>query len=39
MHHDLTQREILTELEPITERCLDNHLHTSKPSRPHDYIP
>ncbi|WP_280339423.1 acyl-ACP desaturase [Nocardia neocaledoniensis] len=39
MPRDLTQREILTELEPVAERCLNSHLGMSKDWQPHDYIP
>ncbi|MGW6425506.1 acyl-ACP desaturase [Nocardia sp. NPDC055053] len=39
MPRDLTQREILTELEPVAERCLNSHLGLSKQWQPHDYIP
>ncbi|MFE6922424.1 acyl-ACP desaturase [Nocardia sp. NPDC057663] len=39
MHRDLTQREILTELEPVAESCLNSHLRMSKQWHPHDYIP
>ncbi|MEU4811678.1 acyl-ACP desaturase [Nocardia fluminea] len=39
MHRDLTQREILDELEPVAESCLNSHLGISKDWQPHDYIP
>ncbi|WP_280300240.1 acyl-ACP desaturase [Nocardia neocaledoniensis] len=39
MPRDLTQREILTELEPVAESCLNSHLGMSKDWQPHDYIP
>ncbi|MRH89750.1 acyl-ACP desaturase [Nocardia sp. SYP-A9097] len=39
MPRDLTQREILTELEPIAGQALDRHLSVFKDWHPHDYIP
>ncbi len=36
MHRDLTHREILTELEPVAEGCLNNHLRMSKQWQPHN---
>ncbi|QIS01891.1 acyl-ACP desaturase [Nocardia brasiliensis] len=39
MTKDLTQLEILTELEPIAARTLDRHLKLAKEWHPHDYIP
>ncbi|KIA60027.1 acyl-ACP desaturase [Nocardia vulneris] len=39
MPRELTQREILTELEPIAEDCVHRHLSMTKDWHPHDYIP
>ncbi|MCP9619518.1 acyl-ACP desaturase [Nocardia otitidiscaviarum] len=35
----LTQREILTELEPVAGECVNRHLKMSKDWHPHDYVP
>ncbi|GGK56278.1 acyl-ACP desaturase [Nocardia camponoti] len=39
MSRDLTQLEILTELEPIAEQNLNRHLGIAKEWHPHDYVP
>ncbi|MEV0340108.1 acyl-ACP desaturase [Nocardia sp. NPDC050713] len=39
MTKDLTQLEILTELEPVAERNLNRHLSMAKDWHPHDYVP
>ncbi|MEV0298553.1 acyl-ACP desaturase [Nocardia sp. NPDC050710] len=39
MTRDLTQREILTELEPMAEDCVHRHLSMAKDWHPHDYVP
>ncbi|RJO77713.1 acyl-ACP desaturase [Nocardia panacis] len=39
MARDLTQRELLAELESTAETCVDRHLKLSKDWQPHDYIP
>ncbi|RDI55223.1 acyl-ACP desaturase [Nocardia mexicana] len=39
MTRDLTQREILVELEPTAETALDRHLSMVKEWHPHDYVP
>ncbi|WP_405181244.1 acyl-ACP desaturase [Nocardia sp. NBC_01377] len=39
MARDLTQREILSELEPVAETCVDRHLALAKDWQPHDYVP
>ncbi|MFI1912290.1 acyl-ACP desaturase [Nocardia sp. NPDC020380] len=39
MSRQLTQREILAELEPVAEECVHRHLSMAKDWRPHDYIP
>ncbi|WP_433195108.1 acyl-ACP desaturase [Nocardia sp. CA-107356] len=39
MTKDLTQLEILTELEPVAEQNLDRHLSMAKDWHPHDYVP
>ncbi|WP_067834354.1 acyl-ACP desaturase [Nocardia lijiangensis] len=39
MARDLTQREILTELEPVAEICVNRHLSLAKDWQPHDYVP
>ncbi|WP_378737573.1 acyl-ACP desaturase [Nocardia brasiliensis] len=39
MTKDLTQLEILTELEPVAEQNLNRHLALAKDWHPHDYIP
>ncbi|MFQ6393242.1 acyl-ACP desaturase [Nocardia sp. KC 131] len=39
MNKDLTQLEILTELEPVAEANLNRHLSMAKDWHPHDYVP
>ncbi|MCP2292518.1 acyl-ACP desaturase [Nocardia amikacinitolerans] len=39
MGRDLSQREILTELEPVAETCVNRHLSLAKDWQPHDYVP
>lgn len=39
MARDLTQLEILTELEPVAGEALDRHLSMTKEWHPHDYVP
>ncbi|MGW5519874.1 acyl-ACP desaturase [Nocardia africana] len=39
MTRELTQREILTELEPVAATALDRHLSMVKEWHPHDYVP
>ncbi|WP_040841631.1 acyl-ACP desaturase [Nocardia brevicatena] len=39
MARDLTQLEILTELEPVAGQALDRHLSMVKEWHPHDYVP
>ncbi|WP_225732007.1 MULTISPECIES: acyl-ACP desaturase [unclassified Nocardia] len=39
MVRDLTQRELLTELEPVAETCVHRHLAMSKDWQPHEYVP
>ncbi|MET9486518.1 acyl-ACP desaturase [Nocardia sp. NPDC006630] len=39
MPRQLTQREILSELEPVAEECVHQHLARAKDWHPHDYIP
>ncbi|WP_028476807.1 acyl-ACP desaturase [Nocardia sp. CNY236] len=39
MARDLTQRELLTELEPVAETCVNRHLAMAKDWHPHDYVP
>ncbi|MEU8897079.1 acyl-ACP desaturase [Nocardia sp. NPDC048505] len=39
MTRDLTQLEILTELEPVAEENLNRHLSMTKDWHPHDYVP
>lgn len=39
MNRELTQREMLCELEPVAEAALNNHLARSKEWHPHDYVP
>ncbi|MFC9892207.1 acyl-ACP desaturase [Nocardia sp. NPDC127579] len=39
MTRDLTQLEILTELEPVAEANLNRHLSMTKDWHPHDYVP
>ncbi|MET8779433.1 acyl-ACP desaturase [Nocardia sp. NPDC004654] len=39
MLRDLTQREILTELESVAEACVNQHLARAKDWQPHDYVP
>jgi len=36
---ELTQLEILRELEPVAERSLNRHLSMAKEWHPHDYVP
>ncbi len=36
---DLTQPEILTELEPVAETALNRHMSMVKEWHPHDYVP
>ncbi|WP_194834240.1 acyl-ACP desaturase [Nocardia sp. XZ_19_369] len=39
MTKDLTQLEILTELQPVAEQNLNRHLSLAREWHPHDYIP
>ncbi|MEV2223421.1 acyl-ACP desaturase [Nocardia vinacea] len=39
MTKDLTQLEILAELEPVAEQNLNRHLSMAKDWHPHDYVP
>ncbi|MEU4311568.1 acyl-ACP desaturase [Nocardia sp. NPDC024068] len=39
MGRDLTQKELLVELEPVVAENLDRHLGTAKEWHPHDYVP
>ncbi|MFJ4655828.1 acyl-ACP desaturase [Nocardia sp. NPDC088792] len=39
MSRQLTQREILAELEPVAEECVHRHLSMARDWHPHDYIP
>ncbi|GGK89847.1 acyl-ACP desaturase [Nocardia jinanensis] len=39
MGRDLTQYELLAELEPVVAENLDRHLATAKNWNPHDYVP
>ncbi|MCU1647702.1 MAG: acyl-ACP desaturase [Nocardia sp.] len=39
MPRQLTQREILSELEPTAEECVHQHLSRAKDWHPHDYVP
>ncbi|WP_330180093.1 acyl-ACP desaturase [Nocardia sp. NBC_01503] len=39
MARELTQREILLELEPVAGQALDRHLAVFKDWHPHDYVP
>ncbi|NKY85351.1 acyl-ACP desaturase [Nocardia veterana] len=39
MPRDLTQLQLLTELEPVVADNLDRHLATAKDWNPHDYVP
>jgi acyl-[acyl-carrier-protein] desaturase len=39
MPRDLTQLELLMELEPVAEREVDRHLSMAKAWNPHDYVP
>ncbi|MEU1952423.1 acyl-ACP desaturase [Nocardia rhamnosiphila] len=39
MTRDLTQPEILTELEPVAETALNRHMSMVKEWHPHDYVP
>ncbi|MFD6357034.1 acyl-ACP desaturase [Nocardia tengchongensis] len=39
MARDLTQTQLLTELEPVAAREVDRHLAMAKDWHPHDYVP
>jgi acyl-[acyl-carrier-protein] desaturase len=39
MGRDVTQYELLVELEPVVAENLDRHLATAKDWNPHDYVP
>ena len=39
MPRDLTQLQLLTELEPVVATTLDRHIATAKEWHPHDYVP
>ncbi|MCU1648733.1 MAG: acyl-ACP desaturase [Nocardia sp.] len=39
MGRDLTQHELLIELEPVAEENVHRHLSMAKPWHPHDYVP
>ncbi|MFI6865912.1 acyl-ACP desaturase [Nocardia sp. NPDC050406] len=39
MTRELTQHQILTELEPVAEAALNRHLSLAKDWHPHDYVP
>ncbi|WP_280401282.1 acyl-ACP desaturase [Nocardia carnea] len=39
MGRDITQYELLVELEPVVAENLDRHLATAKDWNPHDYVP
>ncbi|WP_369028654.1 acyl-ACP desaturase, partial [Nocardia farcinica] len=39
MARDLTQLELLTELEPVVATNIYRHLATAKDWNPHDYVP
>jgi len=39
MARDLTQLELLTELEPVAEQNVNRHLSMAKEWHPHDYVP
>ncbi|MFE9577231.1 acyl-ACP desaturase [Nocardia sp. NPDC006044] len=39
MTRDLTQREVLTELEDIAANCLNRHLSMTQDWQPHEYVP
>ncbi len=39
MSKDLTDLELLTELEPVAEKLINRHLTMTKDWSPHDYIP
>jgi acyl-[acyl-carrier-protein] desaturase len=39
MSRDLTQLELLRELEPVAEQNVDRHLSIAKDWHPHDYVP
>ncbi|NNH69288.1 acyl-ACP desaturase [Nocardia uniformis] len=39
MTRELTQHQILTELEPVAETALNRHLSMAKDWHPHDYVP
>ncbi|WP_216916959.1 acyl-ACP desaturase, partial [Nocardia noduli] len=39
MTKDLTQLDLLAELEPVVAENIDRHLATAKDWCPHDYVP
>src|ERR1700684_1809517 len=39
MSTELTERQLLQELEPVVEKNMNRHLSMHKPWNPHDYIP
>ncbi|MBO0853850.1 MAG: acyl-ACP desaturase [Nocardia sp.] len=39
MTRDLTQLELLVELEPVVEETMNRHLKVAKEWHPHDYVP
>lgn len=39
MSKDLTDLQLLHELEPVVERLLNRHLSMFKEWSPHDYVP
>lgn len=39
MAKELSQVELLTELEPVVGNCVDQHLAITKDWNPHDYVP
>lgn len=39
MTKDLTQTELLTELEPVVADCINRHFAIAQPWNPHDYVP
>ncbi|KAA8883878.1 acyl-ACP desaturase [Nocardia colli] len=39
MTRDLTQREVLTELEDVAATCLNRHLSRTEDWQPHEYVP
>ena len=39
MARDLTQLELLSELQPVAEENLNRHLSMAKEWHPHDYVP